>query len=172
MARASFTTPIGSLAFPTFIDEPDATFADETDANDLGDYKARIRLKKGEPSTEEFIAKLQGIFDQHVEETKARQNKKKLKMSDENLPWADEVDRETDEETGYVVFRTKLKARVTKKAGGFFDQRPKVYSLENELLSEVPRIGPGSEVRLAGEILCWYNPGKGVGMSLWCQGVQ
>lgn len=170
--REKFTTPKGTLAFPAAIQEPDNTYADDTDADDLGEYKARLRLKTGSGACNKLIAELQAIFDRHCEETKALIGKKKLKMSEENLPWGPELDRETEEETGYTIFRTKLKARIKKKKGGFFDQSPKVFDENGTPVAEVPNIGPGSVVRLAGQIHCWHNTAKGAGMSLWLEAVQ
>lgn len=171
--RPKFTTPVGVLGFPCSIHIPDSKFADDKDENDKGEFKARIRLPEGEASTIEFIAMLQDLYDSHVEEVKRTQKKKKLKFSDENLPWGPEVHYETGEETGNILVRTKLRARVVSKDESFFDQRPKVFKPNGVLLTgeDVPAIGAGSTVKLAGQVHLWYTA-LGAGMSLWLSAVQ
>lgn len=168
--RQSFTSPVGVLGFPCAIAEPDATFADQTKPNDKGEYKARLVLPKESAEAKAFLAKLESVWEQYYNETCTQQGKKKLKVDPENLPWADELDRDTDEPTGNIVFRFKLKARVEKKDGTFFDQRPKVFDAKGTLIREVPAIGPGSRCRIAGQVNCWYT--SKVGMSLWLEACQ
>lgn len=173
--RPRFTTPKGKLGFPCSIHIPDTKFSDAKDPNDRGEYKARIILPLSEASTQEFLSSLQSQFDEHVEETKRTLKKKKFNISDDNIPWAMEEDEETGEETGNVIIRTKLKARVVSKDGeSFFDQRPKVFTPSGEVLTgeDIPAIGPGSTVKLAGQVNLWANAAKGPGMSLWMTAVQ
>ena len=171
MARQRFTTPAGILTFPCFIDEPDTSYTDETNENDLGDFKARIRLDPNDAEVAEFLAFLQSAYDTNLEEHKVKLGKAKLKQKDEGKPWMSEQD-EDGNDTGMILVRTKLTRRVTKRDGSFFEQSPKVFDAEGKPLSESPRVGPGTKAKIGGEIHGWYNGGLGVGITLWCQAVQ
>ena len=98
------------------------------------------------------------------------QKGKKLKVGDDSLPFTDELD-EDGKPTGNVILKTKLKSRVVKKDGTFFDQRPKVFDAKGVLISKVPQIGPGSTVRLSVSFNL-YNTAIGAGLSLRLEAVQ
>jgi hypothetical protein len=167
-SQPRFTSPLGVLGFPSSIHEPDNKFADDTDPNDLGDYKARLFLDNEEAA--EFKQTLENIWTEFYEAELKDSGKKSLKVDPDLLPWFDETD-DNDEPTGRIGFRFKLKARVKKRDGTFFDQRPKVFDTSNQLIREVPNIGLGSQVKIAGRCKLWRNPSK-MGMTLWLEGVQ
>lgn len=169
--RPKYLTPVGFLGWPCAIQEPDTKFADDKDPNDKGDYKARMVFSKEDPKAKAFLANLESIWEQFANEEQAKLGKKKLKTDEESLPWADELDRETQEPTGNIVFRFKLRARVTKKDGTFFEQRPKVFGGgDNKLIVNVPPIGAGSQVVLSGKVHLWHT--SKAGMTLWLEAVQ
>ena len=163
-----FTSPVGVLGFPSAIHEPDSKFADDTDPNDLGDYKARLYLE-GEDA-KAFEKTLADIWEEFYAEALKESGKKSLKVDPDLLPCFEEVN-DDDEPTGRLGFRFKLKARVKKRDGTYFDQRPKVFDTSNQLIREVPNIGVGSQVKIAGRCKLWRNPSK-IGMTLWLEGVQ
>jgi hypothetical protein len=163
-----FTSPLGVLGFPSSIHEPDTKFADDTDPNDLGDFKARLYLEGQD--AKEFEQTLSNIWNDFYEEALRETGKKSLKVDPDLLPCFEELD-DDDEPTGRLGFRFKLKARVKKRDGTFFDQRPKVFDTSNQLITEVPNIGLGSQVKIAGRCKLWRNPSK-IGMTLWLEGVQ
>lgn len=171
--RTKYTTPIGKLGYPCAIAEPDAKYADDKNEHDLGEFKARLILPKDAPGTKAFIGMLEGLWAQHLAEVQVTLGKKKPKVDDESLPWSDEKDRETEEPTGNVVIRAKLKARVELKNNPkkpYFDQRPKVFDAKGVLVATVPAIGAGSKVRLSGQVNCWHT--SKAGMTLWLEAVQ
>lgn len=168
--RPKFTSPVATLGWPAAIDVPDTHFSDEKNENDKGDFKARIVMDKDSPECKKFLAELEALYEQGYQEACTANNKKSLKTDDDSRPWAEEKDRDTDEPTGNMVFRFKLKARVEKKDGTFFDQRPKVFGSDAKLLSNVPPIGPGSKVQIAGQVHCWFT--SKFGMTLWLEGVK
>jgi len=167
-SQPRFTSPVGVLGFPSAIHEPDSKFADDTDPNDLGDYKARLYLE-GEDA-KAFEKTLADIWEEFYVEALKESGKKSLKVDPDLLPCFEEVD-DDDEPTGRLGFRFKLKARVKKRDGTYFDQRPKVFDTSNQLIREVPNIGVGSQVKIAGRCKLWRNPSK-IGMTLWLEGVQ
>ena len=167
--RQKYLTPQGKLGWTQLV-EPDTKFADDTDPNDKGVYKAMLRLPKEDPGTQEFLDGIRSVFDEFVAETERRTGRR-VKVHEEGLPFIDEEDRDTGEPTGNVLVRTKLKARVSfKDTGKFFDQRPKAFDSAGKLIPEMPNIGPGSTVKIAGQINCWFTSKAGV--TLWCEAVQ
>lgn len=171
-----FTTPKGLFGFPCSIDEPDALFADDNNPNDLGDYKCRVVLPADDADTIAFQSYLQEIFDRHVEEMKARHDKKKIKVEPESLPWSEELDEE-DEPTGNLVFRTKQAALiVSKKTGKKYHKTIKVFRPDGSVTKsgeeDCPRIGPRTLGQASGEVYLWYNSSKGAGMTLRLKAVK
>lgn len=165
--REGYTTPVGTLSYPCFIDSPDTNF------DDSGVYKGRILIDPESAKGAEFIAQLESAFDRHIEELKVKLGKKKIKIDSENRPWGPELDRETDEETGMIEVRTKLNARVEPKGCEAWDQKPKVFNRSGEpYTDDCPRIGAGSVAQLGGKIHLWHNSAKGGGMTLWLEGVM
>jgi len=167
--RTKYLTPQGKLGWVS-LREPDIKFADESDPNDKGVYKAMLRLPKDDPSTDEFIQTLQSAFDDFLAEEERRTGRR-VKVHEDGLPWSPEEDRETGEPTGNILIRTKLKARVAvKSTGKVFDQRPKAFDAKGKLIEEMPNVGPGSTVKIAGQINCWHT--SKAGMTLWLEAVQ
>ncbi|QDP60617.1 MAG: putative helix-destabilizing protein [Prokaryotic dsDNA virus sp.] len=167
--RTKYLTPPGKLGWVS-LQEPDTKFADETDPNDKGVFKAMLRLPKDDAQTDAFIDTLQAAFAEFVAEEERRTGRK-IKVHEDGLPWSDEEDRETGEPTGNVLIRTKLKARVfVKSTGKVFDQRPKAFDTQGKLIPEMPAVGPGSKVKIAGQVNCWHT--SKAGMSLWLEAVQ
>ena len=168
--QPTFTSPQGVLGFPCAIESPDAKFADQNDPNDHGDFKARLFLDQAEAVT--FREKLEAIWQEFYASELRDSGKKSLKVDPDLLPWFEERN-ENDEPTGRTGFRFKLKARVKKRDGTFFDQRPKVFDTSEppKPITDVPNIGLGSQVKIAGRCKLWRNPSK-MGMTLWLEGVQ
>jgi hypothetical protein len=167
--RTKYLTPPGKLGWVS-LQEPDVKFADESDPNDKGVYKAMLRLPKDDPSTTAFIEQIRGSFEEFVSEEERRTGRK-IKIHEDGLPWSDEEDRETGEPTGNVLIRTKLKARVVVKGTGkVFDQRPKAFDAQGKLIPEMPNVGPGSTVKIAGQVNCWHT--SKAGCTLWLEAVQ
>ena len=74
--RIKFTSPKGTFGFPCAISEADTHFADSSNPDDKGDYKARLLLPEGSSEAVEFQRKLEMIFADHVKESCQRMGKK------------------------------------------------------------------------------------------------
>lgn len=169
--RPKYTSPRCTLGFPCAIDEPDTHFSDPNDPNDKGDYKARLVMEKGSPEQEKFQNELETIWNDHLAAVAAEKGKaiKALKIEDDHIPWVDEMD-ENGDPTGNVIYRVKLPACRKRRDGTPIEFRPKVFDAKGVLLKEVPNIGPGSEVKVGGEVYCYSKPK--IGMRLCLNGVQ
>jgi hypothetical protein len=152
-----WTTPAGVAVWPKLI-EPSTKFSAE------GVYELSIRYED-DAVAKQVAAKIREFasagYDYHCKE----QGKAKLKVAP--LPFG-----ETEE--GKLLLRTKLKARVTKKDGTFFEQRPSIFDSRGRPLTgaDIPRIGGGSIVKACVEVFDYYTASIGAGLSLRLRGVQ
>ena len=164
------TTPAGVLSFPCFIHEPDTQYRDETNPNDKGDYKARLSLTMAEARP--FMDDLERLFEEFCAR-KEIELRRKVKVGDDAMPWYPETDRDTGEETGNIIIRAKMKAAyVSKRTGQVVEQAPKVFDATPLPMIPVPAIGAGTKAKLNVTPSCWYNGGKGAGLTLYLNAVQ
>lgn len=165
------TTPRVTFGWSN-LSTPDTTYADKENPNDLGKYKVRVSLPKDDPRALKLMGELEPMWLQHLEETAAETGKpiKLLKYDADSIPWGDELDKESGDPTGNVVFRFALKARTVSKSGKVYDKRPVVYSSDLKPMVPVPNIGPGTEGRISFDVYPWAA--AKVGMSLQLVGVQ
>ena len=70
-----------------------------------------------------------------------------------------------------MTFRFKLKAKVTPKQGDPFEQRPAIFDAKGKPLQEA-KIGGGSKVKVAYELIPYYTAIAGAGVSLRLKAVQ
>ncbi|TWH35568.1 MULTISPECIES: hypothetical protein [unclassified Aminobacter] len=85
----------------------------DTKYNEHGTYKANIRVPLAEATA--YMEQLQAIAEELI-------GKKMPKKK--NTCWYFELDKETEEETGYVIFKNEVKNRLNKKTGEVWDRRP------------------------------------------------
>lgn len=164
------TTPEGTLVFPCFIDQPDTQYRDESNPNDKGEYKARLCLTP--EAARSFQATLERLFEEFCDRKEA-ELRRKVKVGDDAMPWYPETDRETGEETGNIIVRAKMKAAyVSKKTGKVVEQTPRVFDSTPAPIIPIPAVGAGSKARLSVTPSCWYNGGKGAGLTLYMNAVQ
>lgn len=149
MAKTSQTmmSPKGIAVYPR-LNQPDTKF------DELGAYKADIAVPSEEAKP--LIAKLQAIHKAHTG---------KAASVASNPMFMNEVDKETGEETGRVIFKFRVKNRLTKR-GDLWDRQPKVFDAKGNMLSTVPNIGGGSTLKVFFEIYEWKTPDGKPGVSL------
>ena len=143
-------TPRGQAIWPA-IDQPDYKFKKDT-----GEYHARLRFDPDTPGLAEIIAQAEAIRDEAFEAKKAELTRLKKGALLRDLSKAPvikpEVDQETGEETGKLILRAALTARVDikngPKAGTSFDKKPDVFDATGRQLKNPPRVGSGSELKL------------------------
>lgn len=138
--------PAGEAVYPA-LSRPDTKY------NPLGDYKANTRVPKDDAKA--TIAALQKIAKDHI--GKALPIKK-------NALWEFEVDNETGEETGYVVFKIKAKNKQLKD-GSTWDRRPLIIDGKRNTVPASVAVWGGSRIRVKVEVYC-FKTKDGPGMSL------
>jgi hypothetical protein len=158
-----YTTPKGVAVFP-HLHAPDTKF----DAD--GVYKLGIRL---DADTAEAVMdairaelpKAQAKLDEALSKEKAANKRKDYSLNDE--PWSVDDD-------GNVTFNVKMNARVTsKKDGKTYDLRPQLFDAKGRPIKFGTRIGGGSTVRVALELVPYFMAStKTAGISLRLVAVQ
>ena len=162
MAKIKYTrinTPVGVAVYPRF-NEPDTKFVAE------GVYHTKLRIHGDEAS--DFIAQLEGFRDDFASEQDAKTQKTHSILD----VFEEELNDEGDE-TGYVLFTAKLKAKVTPKTGDSWEQKPGLFdSMNNEIGPEI-QVWGGSRVRLNCDVVPYAMAStKTIGVSLRLKNVQ
>ena len=150
MSDTKLSLPLGRAIYPSL------KLAD-TKFHELGLYKCNVSvpLKEATPTME----KLSEIFKQHTG---------KAPVKAENTMWKLEVDDETGEETGNVIFKCSVK-NVRRRNGELWDRRPKQFDAKMNPVDLDP--SGGSELYVSASIYEWSAGGK-KGVSLQPQAVQ
>lgn len=150
MADKRLSTPPGIAVYPR-LKTPDTKF------DDLGIYKADVAVPLAE--AEPLMEILAADFKKHTG---------KAPKKAENTMWLMEVD-DTGEETGNVVFKLRIKNRLSKKTGELWDRRPKQFDAGLKPIDVNP--WGGSKMVVSFDVYAWDAGGK-MGVSLQPVGVQ
>lgn len=143
-------TPLATVAWAS-IDEPDYEYKED------GEFHIRVRFDDDADLTELREA-AEELLEEAYEDMKARLRKekkgallKKLHKNEEVIK--EEVERETGDPTGKLIIRAGMRFKVTPKTGKYasktFEKTPDVFDARGNRLKKRPRIGSGSEVKVA-----------------------
>lgn len=170
-------TPAGTAIWPAVNPgAPDYKFKQDT-----GEYHARIRVAPDAPGLAELIATATAIRDEAYAAKKAELTREKKGALLKELNVADvikpEVDPETGEETGFLVLRAAMNARVDIKngprAGESFEKKPDLFDARGKQLKNPPKIGGGSLLKLSVVPMEYWMPkDKTIGVRFELEGVQ
>jgi hypothetical protein len=149
-----YTTPAGIAQYP-YLTKPDTKF------NPDGEYKISLEIPGA--AAQDIVTFLDEQFAASVAKAKKENAGKKIKEGD--VPYS------VDEDSGKVTVRFKLKAKVTPKQGDPFEQRPAIFDAKGKPLMEA-KIGGGSKVKVAYELVPYYTAIAGAGVSLRLKAVQ
>ena len=145
-------------------------FEPDTKFNPLGDYSINIQMSEADAAP--MCEKLEGIIQETFK--KAVKEKPPLKNSLTTQDVMQPVyDRETGDPTGDVEFKFKLKAKVQKRDGSYYEQQPVVLDSKKTPLTGDTLVGNGSKVKVAFEPIPYVMQStKKVGVSLRLKAVQ
>lgn len=161
----TITTPRGVLVYP-HLTEADTKFVKPD-----GEYHTKFALPSGDKSTTKFIGELDRLLEEYIELNPDELTKAKLKKAGTADTYEEEVDDE-GEETGRVIFKFKLKAKIVTKTKSW-DQSPRLFDSQAQPLTGSPSIWTGSEGKVNVEVFPYYmETTKQFGLSLRCKGVQ
>lgn len=145
-------------------------FEPDTKFNPAGDYSINLQMTEADaaPMCEKLEGIIQETFNKAVKEKP--QLKNTLTTQDVMQPV---YDRETGDPTGDVEFKFKLKAKIQKKDGTWYEQEPVVLDSKKTPLNGDTLIGNGSRVKVAFEPIPYIMQStKKVGTSLRLKAVQ
>lgn len=150
-----YTTPKGVASYP-YLTKPDTKF------NPDGEYKISVEIP-GEDA-QDIVTFLDEQFALSVAKAKKDNPGKKIKEGD--VPYS------INEDTGKVTVKFKLKAKVTPKIGDPFEQRPALFDAKGKPVGADAKVGGGSIVKVAYELIPYYTAIAGAGVSLRMKAVQ
>lgn len=155
-----FTTPVGELVYP-WLTKADTRYDPD------GLFQTKLLLPFEMAETQEFIAKLEGVLNDFYQTLDAA----KQKTYNIRPVYEDELDDEGNP-TGNVLFKFKLRAKVTNKEGETFEQSPTCVFAEDGAAVEAPIYG-GTMARIKGQIVPYTTAAqKLVGVTLRPRAVQ
>lgn len=175
-ANPEFTSPRGVFVYPA-LTKPDYGTKDYPKPD--GEYKVTLRVPLAVAEAWRD-GPLKAIIDRARAEADVEFKKlpvatrKKLGELTWNAVGTDEYDKQTEEPTGYVLFKFTMKAGgVRKKDKSPWSQKPSVFDSKGKRLDKVPEIWGGSEGRVSVEASPYFIPGTGAaGVSLRMKAVQ
>jgi hypothetical protein len=159
--RPVLRTPAGTARYPR-LTKPDTKF------NADGVYKIDLLLKTDAPGTTEFIESLDKAYAESVATAKKENKGKKVKDADK--PYGPVLDKEGNE-TDEIKVGFKMSAVVRPKGKEAWEQRPALFDAKGKPLVN-PKVGGGSTVKVAYEIVPFFTALIGAGISLRLKAVQ
>ena len=150
MADTNISIPLGRALYP-------ALKIAETKFHDLGQYKCNVSVPLKEATS--TMDKLSGLFKEHTG---------KVPPKSENTMWKMEIDPDTGEETGNVIFKCSVK-NVRRRDGELWDRRPKQFDAKMNPVDLDPY--GGTEMYVSASVYAWSAAGK-KGVSLQPMAVQ
>jgi len=145
-------------------------FEPDTKFNPDGDYTINVQLSAADaaPMCEQLEAIVQAEFNKAVKADPRLKNT--LTTQDVCQPV---YDRDTGDDTGNVEFKFKLKAKVQKRDGTYYEQQPAVIDSKKVPMTNDILIGNGSRVKVAFEPIPYVmQTNKKVGVALRLKAVQ
>jgi len=159
--RSKAWTIRGIAVFPR-VNVPDTKFKDQ------GEYS--LKIGKDAEDAQKLIAALEKFYNDGYQPMCEKEKKKSLKRA-VTRPWAPEVDKDSEEETGQILFTVKAGASgVSKKTGKKWKFELPLFDAKMKPTTKV--VWGGSEVVVSFEPYVWYTAALGYGISLRLNGVQ
>jgi len=143
--------------------EPDTRFVDD------GEYSTSVIVPEAEAA--QVCEQLEALIDE--EYNKVVKEKPQLKATLSKRPVTEPDFDQDGNETGNVVFKTKLKAKIRGKNGQAYSQKVNVVDAKRNPMSGDQLIGNGSVIKVAVEPVAYMMQStKQVGVSLRLKAVQ
>ena len=146
----------------------------DTKFNPEGTYEASVKVPTEEAEAlinDIYTPLLESAVETAIDQGKFKPTARNPEPKKADLPFKYEVD-EDGEDTGFVIFKGKMKASGTSKDGRQWHMKPKVYDAHKKYLENPPEIWNGSDIKIALELRAFYVPALGAGVSSRLQAVQ
>ena len=145
-------------------------FEPDTKFNPLGDFSINLQMPVADAAV--MSEKLESIVQAEFNEAIEKDPRLKNTLSTQEV-CQPVYDRDTGDDTGNVEFKFKLKAKVQKRDGTYYEQQPAVLDSKKVPMSKDTLIGNGSKVKVAFEPIPYVmSSTKKVGVSLRMKAVQ
>jgi hypothetical protein len=160
----SFVSPKGAFRYPALL-TPD--YGTKEYPKEDGEYKVVLILSEAEAAP--LIEKLQPIFDEAISEGQEKfkelkvEARKKLKELKVNDFYTVEYDKETEEETGNLLFKFSMNASgKSKKDGKVWNRKPALFDSKGKPLVGVENIWGGTLGKVSFEAAPYFVAGTGI----------
>ena len=138
--------------------------------NPLGDYSINLQMPVAD--SVEMSEKLDQIVQAKFKEAIEEDPRLKNTLTTQDVCQV-VYDRDTGDDTGNVEFKFKLKSKVQKRDGSYYEQQPAVLDAKKVPINSDTLIGNGSKVKVAFEPVPYVLAAtKKVGVSLRLKAVQ
>ena len=145
---------IGEAVYP-HLNKPDVKW------NEAGEYKVTLKVAKSDAS------EMLKLYDKAIDDS--------LKLAEEQHKGKGitQAPRPYNEENGFVFFKFKMKATgVNKKTKEKFSQRPQLFDAKKNPIPLSTIIWGGSKMRVAFNLVPYYTPMLGAGITARLKAVQ
>ena len=163
------TTPRGVFIFP-HLSVPDTKFVKPD-----GEYHTKFALDADLESTGTFIELLATMLDEFINAYRKDKSNKMTPAKYKKTSLADLFEEDVDEEgeeTGRLLFKFKLKAKVETAKKSWF-QKPRLFDSSASLIKGEVNIWTGSEGKVNVEVFPYFmQSSKTFGLSLRIKGAQ
>lgn len=168
MVEVDGVTVPGEAIFP-HLRTPDTKF----DAD--GIYSVKLALDGDSDEAQALKSQIdelmQGAYDYAIETAPDEAKRKRVKKAD--APYTEEVDKDTGELTGRLLFGFKRPARVTRKRDGkVFEFTVNLFDAQRNELPDGVDVGFGSTIKVAYVARPFYTAAVGAGVSMRLEAVQ
>ena len=154
MSQTTNISEIGEAIFP-HLNKPDVRF------NEAGEYKVTLKVAKSDATA------MLKLYNSAIEDALklAEQNHKGKGIKNAPKPFTEEND--------YVFFKFKMKATgVNQKTKEKFSQRPQLFDAKKNPIPLSTIIWGGSKMRVAYNLVSYYTPMLGAGITARLKAVQ
>lgn len=168
--KLNLHSPKGALVWP-HLTEPDHGTEKFPCSHEWGDYKTKMRLVRGEPGVDAFLAKLDKALaraEALAKEAFAELDVKKRKELEKkgglaaDFPYSELYDEETEEPTGEVEMNFKMRAGgIRKKDNKEWTAKPALFDAKGKPLGKKVAIYGGSTAIIDFDLEPYFMPGTG-----------
>lgn len=173
--RIKLTSPKATFRYPK-LNEPD--YGSDEYPIEGGAYSVQLVLSAEEAKP--LIDQLQPHYEKALEDGQIKfdglpvaQRKKHGSLKEQNF-YTEEFDKETEEPTGNVIFKFKMKASgKDKKTGKPWSRKPAIFDAKGKPMIGVPSIWGGTTGKVSFEVSPYFVQGQAMaGISLALNAVQ
>lgn len=155
--KKKFTTPAGVAVYPR-LGRPDTKY------NEHGTYSADLRIPIEEAKP--LLKELGDLYKAHTGNVHTKFPTRK----DKEAIWYFDQDDDGDFDKDFVTLKLRAKNVMT-KSGEIWDRKPKLFDAAGNRISNAPRVGGGTVMRVSFEADCYVGK-KATGVRLIPQAVQ